>query len=167
MFFYNPNSKNNNRLFICFLLIFTILFSVPYLFDFTDRDFAVACWAILIMIFLPFSGPIYGFLSKMKWRAVFLGFLFPFFWGASNLISDLYLYRLVLDSGYIITIISNHFPFVLMGVSSGIAGYFSATTEEDNFKKGISYLLVIIFSALSLYLFYNPPYNLITSVFYP
>ncbi|MDV0447385.1 hypothetical protein MsAg5_12720 [Methanosarcinaceae archaeon Ag5] len=167
MNYYNASLKNNNYLLCALLFLFIIFFIiVPHLPFFNKMGSFLPfliLWSALMIIILIFSGFIYGILTNMKYRALALGFLFPFVAGLIIFVDNLYTYPSV-SPNTPLYLASYSFPYLLMGFSNGLAGFFSATVSDNKIKKLSCYVLTIIFLVIALYLYLDPPLYILVSI---
>ncbi|MDR2943741.1 MAG: hypothetical protein LBU81_01405 [Methanosarcinales archaeon] len=153
---FNQSKIVNNLFFIILLFLFFMCLFINYSFLKSYLyGILLFIWFGALVFFMIFSGPIYGFITHMKVKAVFLGLSCPVIAGLSSFT------RLTMDYfdpiSNIIRPIFDFFVFVLIGLLCGFSGFFAANTESNKNKKYFFYLISLACLILGCYLFLNPP----------
>jgi len=165
---FDQNKKINHFDILFLLLIISFLFfltaqysSFKGFFGFSGLVFFAACLFLLTF----FGGVIYGFLSKIKFRAALLGFLFPFLFGFADFVYSVAYYSFIHNDPSLLTLKDSSLDifefgiFIFIGILCGISGFFAANQEENRKKRYLLYFISFIFTSLAFLLFFNMPYS--------
>ena len=166
------NKKINNFDILFLLLIISFLFftiaqysSFKGFFGFLGLLF----FAGSLFLLTSFGGAIYGFISKMKFRAVMLGFLFPFLFGFTDFVYFAVYYAYIYKDPAFLAFspleIFEFGIFTFIGILCGISGFFAANREEKKSKRRMLYAISLIFAGIGFFLFFNIPYSIYFAIF--
>ena len=140
--------------FFIFLVAAFVFLSLFFVFDpFNKKSILVYIWAILYSIVLLYSGVIYGFMTKLRNRAMAIGFSFPLLFG---IFLSIYLSsNATIQTEDSVTFIHYNFalifiPLLFIAITNAIACWFASTTEEDKGKRKEAYFVSLVFMALPI-----------------
>jgi len=156
--------QNKNNFFILFIAAF-ILIIMLYFMAGSFGVLAYFIWPALLFL-LFFSGIIYGLVTKDKFKASLLGFIFSIVVGLIYISTA----SLLIDSSreypeYYYLQFSYLFSYASVGFSLAIASFFSSVDENNLSKRIFYYLVTGVFLTAALYLFLMQPSALIYSLF--
>jgi hypothetical protein len=156
--------QNKNNFFILFIAVF-ILFIMIYFMAGSLGMLAYFVWPALLFLMF-FSGIVYGFVTKDKFKAALLGILF------SAVLGLLYISTasLLLDSTreypeYYYLQLSYLFSYVSAGILLAIASVFASSNEPHLSRRICYYLAVGVLLVAAFYLFITQPSSLVLSFF--
>ena len=156
--------QNKNNFFILFITVF-ILLIILYLIADSLGALAYFIWPALLF-FVFFSGIIYGLVTKDKFKASFLGFIFPMALGLVYISTTPLIFDFPPESPeYYYFRLSYLFSYVSAGILLVIASLFASSNESRLSRKIWYYLAACIFLNAAFYLFLMQPSSLALSFF--
>ena len=156
--------QNKNNFFILFITVFILFIVLYFMADYLGA-FAYFIWpALLFLIF--FSGIIYGLVTKDKFRASFLGFIFPMVFGLLYISTASPLSDFAREyPEYYYFQLSYLFSYVSVGILLVIASLFASSNDLRLSQKIWYYLAACIFLNAAFYLFLMQPSSFALSFF--